>query len=383
MSRRTGLSSRSLKLLATVREDGDYDPQDENRRSKSGTDVSPPCRVRWGESINPVQKEHARAADPNGGACLLTGRKVAIETSHALARATQHVTQLEWAWGMKKGAFYIDTRYNLLFLRADWYTLFDKDMWMLIPDKNDLKELERATARLEEVEQYRIALEELFNKNEHEYHFLPMPNMEEPICRYSGPNFDNHKEFKFPYHTLGTLKSHIKPHFVAYNAGMKLRSQNPSTVASQIFPRRQFYPDQSTIVKLQNLYNTWTGSPIPEDFADRQNEGEQGSDEDNNNDQGSCKGKSDPLQQSDNGRWNGRVMEGAEIEVDVNDRAGSEETMWVKEISNCVEKGVKMAQMEGGWDSIVRNDDQVKSYQKEYIQQFPWNINGLHHELCT
>ncbi|KAL4065691.1 hypothetical protein V8B97DRAFT_1121484 [Scleroderma yunnanense] len=341
MSRRTGLSSRSLKLLATVREDGDYDPRDENRRSKSGTDVSPPCRVRWGESINPIQKEHARAADPNGGACLLTGRKVAIETSHALARATQHVTQLEWAWGMKKGAFYIDTRYNLLFLKADWYTLFDKDMWMLIPDKNDLKELERATARLEEeVEQYRIALEEvtrrpqgqskpsfedikrpefgsLFNKNEHEYHFLPMPNMEEPICRYSGPNFDKHKEFKFPYHTLGTLKSHIKPHFMAYNAGMKLRSQNPSTVASQIFPRRQFYPDQSTIVKLQNLYNTWTGSPIPEDFADRQNEGEQGSDEDNNNDQGSCKGKSDPLQQSDNGRWNGRVMEGAEIEVDV------------------------------------------------------------------
>ncbi|KAL4061881.1 hypothetical protein J3A83DRAFT_4384616 [Scleroderma citrinum] len=306
MSRRTGLSSRSLKLLATVREDGDYDPQDENRRSKSGTDVSPPCRVRWGESINPVQKEHARAADPNGGACLLTGRKVAIETSHALARATQHVTQLEWAWGMKKGAFYIDTRYNLLFLKADWYTLFDKDMWMLIPDKNDLKELERATARLEEeVEQYRIALEEvtrrpqgqskpsfedikrpefgsLFNKNEHEYHFLPMPNMEEPICRYSGPNFDKHKEFKFPYHTLGTLKSHIKPHFVAYNAGMKLRSQNPITVASQIFPRHQVYPDQSTIVKLQNLYNTWTGSPIPEDFADRQNEGEQGSDEDNN-----------------------------------------------------------------------------------------------------
>ncbi|KAL4062091.1 hypothetical protein V8B97DRAFT_1982306 [Scleroderma yunnanense] len=313
MSGRTGLSSPSSKLLETVREDGNDNPQGENRRSKLGTGVSPSSKVQWGESIYPVQKERARAADPNGGACLLTGRKVAIETSHTLARATYHVTQLEWAWGMKKGTLYINTRYNL-FLRADWHTLFDKDMWMLIPAADDLDQLDLATARLEEeMRKYRRKVLQgatsdpqgesmppakpsfqdvkrrefgnLFNKKEYEYHFVPMPNMEEPICRYSGPNLDKHNEFKFPYNTLGTLKSHIKPHFMAYNAGMKLRSQNSLTVASQIFPQHQVYPDRSTLVTVQLLYFKWTAIVVPEDFADHPDEAEQGSNEDHNNDQ--------------------------------------------------------------------------------------------------
>ncbi|KAL4065692.1 hypothetical protein V8B97DRAFT_1121596 [Scleroderma yunnanense] len=242
---------------------------------------------------------------------LLTGRKAAIETSHTLARATHDVTQLEWAWGMKKGTFYIHTRYSLLFLRADWHTLFDKNMWMLIPNKNDLKVLENATARLEkETEQYTMALEEatsglqgesnpsakpsfedvkrpefgnLFNKNEYEYHFVPMPNMEEAICRYGGPNFDKHKEFKFPYHTLGTLKSHIKPHFVVYNAGKKLMFQGTKAFQNQIFPQNQVYPDRSTLITVQFLYLKWIAIVVPEDFVDHQNEAEQGSDEDHNN----------------------------------------------------------------------------------------------------
>lgn len=71
----------------------DYDPADERREAEGAeTHGTPRFRKKAKSTIASSQRGLARAADPNGGRCLVTNRVEPVQLCHLVAQATPYET---------------------------------------------------------------------------------------------------------------------------------------------------------------------------------------------------------------------------------------------------------------------------------------------------
>ncbi|KAJ7218976.1 hypothetical protein B0H12DRAFT_326864 [Mycena haematopus] len=224
--------------------DGDYTEGPSKVPKINGPGVSPYKRSVGNKSAPSIQKKRVKDADPNHAVCLLTNAATpttARQFSHVLERSTSHaiLTILEWWWQMEYWTLYIDTRFNIFALRADWHLAMDGGDWALVP-KHDLitqvlKWTEEVMGRDPAALEKRRPISQMFRKQaKFQYYMLPLsPQMKHTeLHRFPEPseNFDPvaivpravSVLHTHPFSTIGPLTSHVHPHFVIYSVGQKL-----------------------------------------------------------------------------------------------------------------------------------------------------------------
>lgn len=85
----------------------------------------------------------------------------------------------------------------------------------------------------------------------------------------------HHQPHHFPYYTtLGTISSHVQPHFVVYDAGQKIQNMDEATMRElslSIKDMEMFGGNELTahhnLRLCQLAYRNWTSVSVPESFA--------------------------------------------------------------------------------------------------------------------
>ncbi|KAJ7056937.1 hypothetical protein C8F01DRAFT_1233451 [Mycena amicta] len=176
--------------------------------------------------------------DVNGGACLLTrviDPASSRQAAHIVARHTDGVTltNLEWWWGLRYRSLYIDSRYNILLLRADWHISLDSDHWVLVPHHrhiNKLAEWRSSFSKNASNLEQRGDISENYDTDDEIFEYFLLPLTKEMahtvIPRYETVNKPSTVQlFQHPFKKFPVLKSRARPHFVVLSAGMKLAHQ--------------------------------------------------------------------------------------------------------------------------------------------------------------
>ncbi|KAF9240197.1 hypothetical protein BU15DRAFT_74115 [Melanogaster broomeanus] len=332
------------------------------------TNTTPKKRKRFGSSIASSQKQLVRNVDPNHGRCLVTNRGAPIEFCHLLPRATSGVilSKLERAWGIGYHKLNVDTRYNLMCLTADWHTLFDRSEWVLVPRLDVLQQLAKI---------YLID-EEFRGINEFRYDLVSTSTATQPICRFPDPENTQHETHVSPYDTLGTLTSHIHPHFVICNI-QKLRQDELDRITVHL--------NDGRILLTSVLYKVWKreepGPSRPSGHSDPPAQEGQGDFSPAAGDRPPGAGPSARSPSSD--RSHGEASQGqmrAAEHIEGSDYSAdsaavehgwdnSEDATWIKGIYHWRKEG--QAASEGGWDPIVVNDGQLATYVEECARTPP------------
>ncbi|KAF8434175.1 hypothetical protein L210DRAFT_3554295 [Boletus edulis BED1] len=247
----------------------EYHPAAETREAEGiATNTTPRCRKMKSSTIRTEQRERALKADPHEGRCLITNRAKPVDLCHLVAKATDHetLTKLEYVWEEGYLQLNVDSKRNLLHLRADWHRLFDASEWMLVPEREIVQELRdiyvNKMCKTKD-------LAKLFVKKSYRYYVLPSPTLNEPICRWPDVNKDTHKTLFPPFANLGYLESHIHPQFVIFNTGQKLQDIKSRDFSAMlaflediIDPRYAF----KVLHGIQLLHEAWTEVDVPADY---------------------------------------------------------------------------------------------------------------------
>ncbi|KAF9240199.1 hypothetical protein BU15DRAFT_61536 [Melanogaster broomeanus] len=243
------------------------------------------------------------------------------------------------AWGIVP-QLNVDTRYNLMCcVRGDWHILFDRSEW------------------------------EFRGINEFAYNLVPTSTAKQPICRFPDPDSTQHETHFPPYGMLGTLTSHIHPHFVICNIH-KLKSDERESIAVHLGDLR--------VPLMSLLYNTWTrdelGPSRPSGHSDPPAQEGQG-------DFSPAAGDRPLVLVPVQGAHPVTVamakpvkhIEGSDYSADSaaveHGWDNSEDATWIKGIYHWRKEG--RAASEGDWDPIVVNDGQVATYVEECARTPP------------
>ncbi|KAJ7031727.1 hypothetical protein C8F04DRAFT_677256 [Mycena alexandri] len=203
---------------------------------------TPRKRRKTTSSINTGVKLRVVALDPYGGICLLTGAlkpRKSRQFCHIVARRTsaEVLTMLEWWWQLAYWTLYIDTRYNILILMANWHLAMDGHEWTFVPHHQLITNVlvwARAVIEQDPTGYNKDARTPISESYGHQtnflYYMLPLDeDMEEVVIhRYPAPvegaAFDPTAIIPHlhPFTTIGPLTSHMHPHFVIFSAGQKL-----------------------------------------------------------------------------------------------------------------------------------------------------------------
>ncbi|KAF8434154.1 hypothetical protein L210DRAFT_3649327 [Boletus edulis BED1] len=249
----------------------EYDPAAERRDAEGiATNTTPRRRKMKTSTIRTEQREGALKADPHEGRCLITNRPKPVDLCHLVARATDHetLTKLEYVWEEGYLQLNVDSKRNLLHLRADWHRLFDTSEWMLVPQGDVIQKLKEFYL---EKKCKTKDLAKLFAKKSYRYYVLPSPTLKEPICRWPDVNGDNHVTLFPPFADLGLLESHIHPQFVIFNTGQKLRDLPVDDILQMVsFLQEMLLPEDrvpNMLNDMLRLYRAWTKANIPADYC--------------------------------------------------------------------------------------------------------------------
>ncbi|KAJ7491085.1 hypothetical protein FB451DRAFT_1221985 [Mycena latifolia] len=220
----------------------DFNTTEPNRR-REVTEPSPKKRIPVGASILPDAKERVRITDPHRGQCLLTGTDPNrdVQWAHLLHRATKgdELTTIEWHFGMPYYTFFIDTRFNLVALRADLHILMDADQWTFVPDYQTIRIVLEWLEKVHGGNSQSNPIAKLWVASDstkehpmlkiHQYYMLPLHDALKTVALYRRANvsapFDANvaeQRHTFPFNKVGRLSSHVQPHFAIYAAGKKL-----------------------------------------------------------------------------------------------------------------------------------------------------------------
>ncbi|KAH7884773.1 hypothetical protein F5I97DRAFT_1499981 [Phlebopus sp. FC_14] len=385
--------------------DSDYHPDNERRevralRVADETNSTPRVRSKPGTSTPTEQKDRAREAAPHQGRCLITNLNEAIQICHVVPKKTTKdvMKKLEDAWDMPEQSFNLHTRFNLFPLRADWHFLFDNCKWMLVPQMNVLKELDKLTEKTGRSRRNPF----LYRGTMFTYHLLPFPELEGPICRFGDHRIrgipTSHATYYYPFEDLGRLQSHINPQYAAFDCGQKLKDITAANVVKLQQILRKVSGGNKNIATLRiqsvlELYQRWMGlaaEPIP-DSVDRTSSGSEGGGDDvddrpssrNNSDQGdeddddegeSSAEMSTPSKKQQHGRQRQDAKDQSEPTAESPERTlvvdEDDEAECRKKISNWVEHCCSEATSEGGWETAILNGV-IAEYAKEPSRAAP------------
>ena len=290
-------------------------------------------------------------------------------------------------------------------VRPDWHRLFDSNAWMLVPRRSTLVKL--MTHRLETHKRIKVnsvcihnlyfqqrfhGLVQIYRTQTFEYFLCPIKRTPD-ICRYHD---GHHKTFPFPHERIGLLRSHVKPHFVVCNSAKKLPEENEA-YRTLVTLWREFLSGSSTekpydhIEMIKFLGEAWS-SPAPGEFAthprkdEKKEPGADGSRRKtrsmssfsrDNPDDGGDDDESDsasPASGGEHGRQVPLMCTDSSSNSDdsiILDDTCSDDTLWVEEIAKWASKGAEDAKTDGGWETMVVNDEQVLQYDKEPVRDPP------------
>ncbi|KAF9236570.1 hypothetical protein BU15DRAFT_76892 [Melanogaster broomeanus] len=394
-SRASTKSSKNAQSLSSIHEDeveasaSDqlYDPKHDRMKSLPSKEGHTPIgRKKKGSSTSSKQKTHARKADPNN---------VAGSTKpHTL-------TQLEYAWGLRYSSLNLDTRFNVFFSsKVDWHTLFDRGLWLLIPQSEDLETLRiRTTSNKNAKGRRKVNIDGGWEEETtFEYHVLCMPNLKEPIHRFDGPEKDaGYTVHGLPFPNLGP--SPTGPLILA-----QLLGQLAETLAQISHETPQSARNRLDMILA--LYAEWMQLGIPTGFTGSGDgnkpdhasrppserapsaDGDGDEPDDGSNSTGTESESEDnaevstPSKKPTQGRRNAMDIQSQssdtqESVMDDDEWGSSEETAWIEEICDWAEKCREATSSEAGWEPDAVNDDQMAAYAKEPSRPAPppesWN----------
>ena len=234
---------------------------------------------------------------------------------------------------------------------------------------------------------------QIYGTQTFEYFLCPIKQTPD-ICRYDN---GSHKTLPFPHAKIGLLRSHVKPHFVVCNSAKKLPGEgkeayrNLVTWLQEILSRYPTEKPYDHIRRIRILYNTWL-LPPPDEFAERPRKDEKkepgadgsrrttrsmsGFSRDNPDDRGDGNESesASPASGGERGRQVPLMCTDSSSNSDdsiILDDIYSDDTLWVEEIAKWASKGAEDAKTDGGWETMVVNDEQVLQYDKEPVRDPP------------
>ncbi|EIW80230.1 hypothetical protein CONPUDRAFT_154277 [Coniophora puteana RWD-64-598 SS2] len=168
-----------------------------------------------------IKLQKAKKIDPNRGRCAITRRRTGVETLHFLPMDTgdKMLTQLEWAWGMGWRRLDVASPHNTFFVSAEWKKRFDDEQWLLLPDYDTIQTLAALAKR--RTAAGRVKLNKWLRcQNVFNYYFVPRSSLIHEIITTESSH-GTRTAHTYPFATLGPISSHVRPHFVMYDASHK------------------------------------------------------------------------------------------------------------------------------------------------------------------
>ncbi|KAK7039322.1 hypothetical protein R3P38DRAFT_2898863 [Favolaschia claudopus] len=284
-------------------------PEPQRRRPKA----SPYKRANTASSVSSLVKlrvidsDPNKANDPKKAICLLTNTSrpySALQICHIIPRSVSddHLNKMEWSWEMDSWSLYIDTRFNLTALMSDWHHAMDgknpttieaKD-WTLVPRHDHITQVHQwneATNEADHIGQYGNIERNSYSQryidekvSEFTYYFLPMSEEAKFIAlhRYAADSDPSDiTTHLHPFNDVGSLASHVQPHFVIFSTGEKLAKLTEGLDARQqrlalmdlatIASFGHTAPDDNQLIQknlaslnlLLRLYEYWNSAAVP------------------------------------------------------------------------------------------------------------------------
>ncbi|KAF8198157.1 hypothetical protein K438DRAFT_1759563 [Mycena galopus ATCC 62051] len=282
--------------------DGEY-TEERTKRKAAALEPSPFKRTATTWSATSVVKKRVVVADPHNAICLLTNAPEptsARQFCHIVARRTQHavLTVLEWWWGMKYWTLFIDTRFNIVALMSDWHLAMDSNDWVLVPKYDLIQQVREWTEKVVACDSpdynfektKREPISQSYTKKgqtQFKYFILPLSKSMKRVAIHRYPQEDSDEDFDptavvphfYPFATIGSLISHVQPHFVIYSAGQKLATMTEGMSRSEVedflqglsaaafFGREKDDPIPATydLTDLRSIYIRWsTTAGVPQ-----------------------------------------------------------------------------------------------------------------------
>ncbi|CAE6476895.1 unnamed protein product, partial [Rhizoctonia solani] len=215
---------------------------------------------------------------PDGECCAITRNVKPIEACHLIGKATKSDLQakIESAWGTETGQFSTNCVANLIWLTRDMHNLFDDDHWALVPTRAVLTEMMAFNTVRPKPKPYN----EMFPDEIREFHYVQFKSLPAFIMQFTDNKLRNFPQYsseaglpapaqpeidfpayeihRYPFESLGVIKSHAHPFFVTYNTGQKMHRLRKANGDLQLPPHANNYLFELGLSEA--LYNSWMGS---------------------------------------------------------------------------------------------------------------------------
>ncbi|KAJ3968867.1 hypothetical protein EV361DRAFT_1035431 [Lentinula raphanica] len=236
----------------------DYSPYNPHHIEYIDDDLSgsPARNILHGEVATRQVKKRVIAAAPHGDRCIITHvAGIEVQFCHLLARSTEGeiIRKFEWVAGLLPGELYINSRYNIICLKAEIHILMDNGGFILLPSREVLEALDSLrhwnTNRpgWNDRRQFNKSTEHpALRATSYNYRFIPLPNMpsnrkfsrieltqneDGELVEMDPAQWNDYTADFGRYPELQNLRSHAHPFFVCCHAYQQITNllNNPKT----------------------------------------------------------------------------------------------------------------------------------------------------------
>ncbi|KAJ3710736.1 hypothetical protein C8R42DRAFT_781333 [Lentinula raphanica] len=255
---------------------------------------SPARNVLLGQGANQKTKNKVIASAPHRNRCLITHiAGIEVQFCHLLARATNlnFIRYLEWLSGLLPGELNVNSRYNIVCLKAEIHILMDNSGFILLPSKEvllSLQELCKWNETRPDWEDRRLfkACEEYpeLKAASYEYSFLPIhlpanrkfsriklvTSSNGELVETSPAQWTDYTSNFQKNPDLQRLKSHAHPFFVCCHAYQQLERLLDDRDVKKVSEWRSVFRDLSQknhrFSLLMQLTSSWEDFHVPAFF---------------------------------------------------------------------------------------------------------------------
>ncbi|ETW86476.1 hypothetical protein HETIRDRAFT_165992 [Heterobasidion irregulare TC 32-1] len=223
--------------------------------------------------------------------CLLTqelSSEASVSSCYLLNQRlwnSELLSRLEWWWGMESNSLDPRTESNKIYLRRDWLKSFDSERWLLVPSPEMIEKFGDLCDKFlfgSGDGSDPTLIDAIYDGAEtFEYRLLPLDDELRSFNRIDWPDSPSETSFPgirsaveprrtrhfHPFHTLPTLVSRAKPHFVICDTAAKLYQRNTFGVEIEdklksVWQGHDFKPS-SMIFFITETYGMWFTREVP------------------------------------------------------------------------------------------------------------------------
>ncbi|ETW86501.1 hypothetical protein HETIRDRAFT_412934 [Heterobasidion irregulare TC 32-1] len=223
--------------------------------------------------------------------CLLTqelSSEASVSSCYLLNQRlwnSELLSRLEWWWGMESNSLDPRTESNKIYLRRDWLKSFDSERWLLVPSPEMFKRFRALYDRFiygsSECSDQPL-IDTIYDGAEtFEYRMLPLDDELRSFNRIDLPDSRSKTSFPgirtaveprrtrhfHPFHTLPTLISRAKPHFVICDTAAKLYQRpiidlDSRAMLKSVWQGHDFDPSIMIFI-MKETYSMWLTREVP------------------------------------------------------------------------------------------------------------------------